>query len=307
MFPSCGRFAIAVAFLLALLAPAAGQDNRQFFRKPETAPEFWRAVQLEIELGKFDLAADFLKGFLAKNPTDEELLQIEEKDGYAAFLRLLTIPELRADARTLVDRAAEVVQKHLGDPKRISSLIKSLSGATREERTYALGQLRRSSAAAIPALVAALLETPITSDEHRAILGALPRLNASAAPPLVAALDVNNPEVRLELLDVLERRGESSVAPWLWYWSGSPKQPEFVRKKAAEALAALLHQSPDKLPAAKAALTREAERYYRHEVHFPDPAAVTVWRWEGKELVSQTVTASQAEEYYGLRFARQAL
>ena len=142
MFPSCVRFGIAVAFLSALLAPAPGQDNRQFFRKPETALEYWRGVQLEIELGKFDLAADFLKGFLAKNPTDEELLQIEEKEGFSAFLRLLTIPELRADAKALIERSADVVQKHLSDPRRINSLVRSLTAENREERTYALGQLR---------------------------------------------------------------------------------------------------------------------------------------------------------------------
>ncbi len=307
MFPSCGRFAIAVVFLITLLAPASGQDNRQFFRKPETALEYWRAVQLEIELGKFDLAADFLKGFLAKNPTDEELLQIEEKEGFSAFLRLLTIPELRADAKTLIDRSADVVQKHLSDQGRINSLVRSLTAESREERSYALGQLRRSGAAAVPALVAALLETPNASDEHRAILAILPRLHPNAVPPLLAALEVNNPEVRFELIDALERRADPGAAAWLWYYAGSPKQPEFIRKKATAALAAFLNVSPDKLPAAPLALSREAERYYRHQVRFPDPEAVIVWRWDGKQLVPLKLTSSQAEEYYGLRFARQAL
>src|SRR5262249_27073073 len=34
---------------------------------------------------------------------------------------------------------------------------------------------------------------------------------------------------------------------------------------------------------------------------------VIVWYWDGKQLRSEPRTISQAEEYYGLRFARQAL
>ena len=36
-------------------------------------------MQFEINVGKFDLAAEYLKAFIAKNPTDEELLQIRER------------------------------------------------------------------------------------------------------------------------------------------------------------------------------------------------------------------------------------
>jgi hypothetical protein len=47
-------------------------------------------------------------------------------------------------------------------------------------------------------------------------------------------------------------------------------------------------------------------------VSFGDPRSVVIWRWDGKGVVqgwpgTPTVTASQAEEYWGLRFARQAL
>ncbi|HEV3204216.1 MAG TPA: hypothetical protein VGY77_07530, partial [Gemmataceae bacterium] len=59
-------------------------EYRQFFKKPETALEYWVALKFEIAVGKFDLAAEDLKGFLAKNPTKEELLQIEEADGISA-------------------------------------------------------------------------------------------------------------------------------------------------------------------------------------------------------------------------------
>ena len=68
------------------------------------------------------------------------------------------------------------------------------------------------------------------------------------------------------------------------------------------------------LPPAKVALTREAERYYQHRVPFADPNAVTIWRWDDatKHLVrgwpgAETVSKDKAEEYYGMRFAKEAL
>src|SRR5947199_5079007 len=105
----------------------------------------------EIEVGHFKLADEYLKGFLAKNPSDQELLQIQEREGNSAFARLLAIPELQADAKPLIDRVNDVLQKHLRDPGRLSRLIKNLS-ASPEERAYSEMQLRRSGPAAIPAL-----------------------------------------------------------------------------------------------------------------------------------------------------------
>jgi hypothetical protein len=72
--------------------------------------------------------------------------------------------------------------------------------------------------------------------------------------------------------------------------------------------------APSKLLPAKIALTRLAEQYYQHKVLFADPNAVAVWRWDDatKKLVqgwpgAAVVTKDKAEEYYGTRFAKEAL
>jgi len=301
---------------MALLAPAFGQERPQFYKKPETTAEFWRAMNHEIELGQFKIAAGYLKGFLAGNPSDEDLLQIQDREGSSAFHRLLTIPELRADAKALVDRVDDVVQKHLSDPKRLGALIKNLS-ATPEERSYAIEQLRRAGAAAMPALIDALIRAS-DSSERVAILSGLPKLDRAIIPPLLAALDVEDANVRSELIEVLSERAETAATPYLRYLSASPKQPATVRDRATHVLAYFLGLKADrlpleevavKLPSANAELTNEAERYYQHRVKFPDTGTVAVWRWDGqvKQLVSQSLPISQAEEYYGLRFAGQAL
>jgi hypothetical protein len=316
VIPTTTRSLVGIVLFTALLAPAYGQEVPQFYKKPETTAEFWRAMNHEIELGQYKIAAGYLKGFLAHNPSDEELLQIQDRQGSSAFQRLLTIPELRGDARALVERVDALVQKHLSDPKRLDTLIKNLS-ATPEERSYSIAQLRRAGAAAMPALVDALIHAG-DSGEHAAIVSALPKLDRSIVPPLLAALDVEDPNVRSELIGVLSERAETAAAPALWYLSASPKQPPNVRDRATRVLASFLgfktnHLPPAevaaKLPSAKTELTREAERYYQHLVKFPEVGTATIWRWDGtaKQLVPQALSAGQAEEFYGLRFAGQAL
>ena len=90
------RFVVGIAFLIALLGQvsAPGQDvpkkgkkgdkgealapddYRRLFKKPETVAEFWKAMQFEIEVGRFDLAARLLHGLLDKNPDDKSLLDL---------------------------------------------------------------------------------------------------------------------------------------------------------------------------------------------------------------------------------------
>jgi hypothetical protein len=378
------RWAVGVALLAALLsrapaqegkdAPAkdkqppakepeapAGDEYRQFFKKPQTAMEFWKAIQFELEVGRPDLAASALHGLLESKPPDEALAALVDREGMAALLRLrnikwasnLTPPDLRyeeaeiarlqaskqnydrlnelrdrvnrarkeyqdalatnaradKDVDALLAAATEAVRKVRGDPRRIAELVGQLN-ASPEENAYALKELYKSGALAVPALIDAL--RPATGADRAAFVNALARLGPDAVPPMAAALDGDDVQLKVDLLDVLRRRGSREVVPNLWYLAAAPREQELVRRKATDLLAVLLETQASRLPPAKAALTREAERYYRHEVLFPDPRAVTVWRWDNGRVVAgwpgaATVPASAAEEYYGVHFADQAL
>jgi CheY-like chemotaxis protein len=291
----------------------AEDQYRTFLKPPETALEYWVALKFEVEVGKYDLALEYLKGFLGRDPkvksvavTDEELVQIEEAEGMAPFLRLLTIPQLREEAKPLVERVSAVVKKHVSDPERIKKYIQNLN-ATPEERAYAIGELRRSGASAVPYLVDSLRATE-GSAQHTKVLSALLALDKSIIPPLLTALDIDDAGLQLEILEILKQRAETSSVPYLWHVAASPQSPDLIRKKAGDELAYFLGKSKDQLPAARVALTQEAEKYYQHKVKFASPE-VTVWNWdkEKKQLESRTVSANEAEELYGLRFAGQAL
>src|SRR5258706_8627306 len=91
--------------------------------------------------------------------------------------------------------------------------------------------------------------------------------------------------------------------------SASKKYPEIVRKKTKETLASLLRVDQADLPPAKESLTLMAERYYQHKFPFPEGKDVKIWEWDGQGLGLKPTEISpyQAEELFGLRYAREAL
>jgi CheY-like chemotaxis protein len=331
VYANLSRFGLGVGVCLAGLALALGQDQpappkegkaakkgeqpppaaEPFYKKPQSLADFWKYMNHEIALGDYKLALSYLKGFQAeldkldKDAGDKELLQIYDREGTSAFSRLLTIQELRKDAAPLVQQADDVVQRFLSNRARLDKLINLLT-QSREERAYAIAQLKRSGAAAVPAIIDALIRTTDDLDDHQAILSVLPLLD-KAGPPIIAALDMPDANIRAELIGVLRQRNELAAVPFLWYYAASPRQPGIVRSQATEALAAFLETRPDQLPPAKVALTQEAERYYQHHALRATDQPVLVWRWDGQHVIAQPLPVSQAEEYYGLWFGGEAL
>jgi CheY-like chemotaxis protein len=294
------------------------QEYRQYFKQPTTVPEFWNALRFELDVGRPDLAARHLHGLLALKPTDPQLVELQETVGTAAFLKLRNVArwsedpkindQAKKDVDELISRVTAAVKRTQADEKRIRQFVKNLT-ATPEESDFALRELYKSGPAAIPYLIEELRSA--TGAERQAILKALVRLGPDTLPPLVAALDSNDANLKIDLIDVFVKRNATSVVPDLWYLAAGPNQPEGVRTQATQALSHFLGIPCSSLNP-KVALTNEAERYYKHQVKFGDPRAVTVWRWDGRQVVpgwpgAPTVSASQAEEYFGLRYADQAL
>jgi CheY-like chemotaxis protein len=315
------RHGLAVALLLVGLAPARGQNDLELIKKPQNVPEFWRALQFQIAVGKYDLAAEHLRGLLAANPTDKDLLAIEEKEGMAPFLALRNVqkwsdnPKLQAEARQnvekLISMVTEAIKKFRNDPDRIQRFIRNLTAGP-EEREFAILELKKSGTAIMPPLMGAIVSGDL--QERAQLLGVLPLLDADTVPAVLACFDVTNAPLRLDLMGVLQQRpdllkltgrSETDPRPTLWHLSTST---DLVGQKAREFLQALMGFRPDKMPAPAGELIKAAEVMYQRKATFSkDADPPPVWRWDGKKLVSMKLSTTQAEEYYGLRYARWAL
>ncbi len=315
------RHVWAVALLFAGSTAAFAQRTElDQLKKPQSVAQYWAAIKLEINLGKFDTAAEYLKGMLALNPTDKDLLAIEEKEGIVAFLALNDIPkwsnnkqvdiDAKNNVKTLISKVTAAVKALRSDPERIRKYIRNL-GASPEEREYALAELKKSGAAAMPQLIGTLQHADL--QERAVILGVLPKLDQETVPALLAAFDINNPTLRIEFMNVLQHRSDilellnntlTDPRPTLWHLSVGN---DLVAQKAKSLIGALTGIPSNRMPHASVELTKAAENIYQHKSTLNKEPEVVLWRYDGQLLGSSRWSASQAEEYYGLRFARWAI
>jgi CheY-like chemotaxis protein len=328
MFRLAFRFGLGVLLSAFAVSLVLGQDPadeaRKLFKPPESPLEYWVALRFEMDVGRNDLAAVLLRGLVEKKPTDKDLVAIAEKEGLVEVLKLRNVgqwsendkieAQARKDAAELIRLVTDATRKQRADPVRMRELITQVRTGTPEEITFALRELYSAGPLCVPYVVEAYPKAKEASDRF-ALQRILRTLGRDALPPMIAALDVPNTPLQLDLLDTFRLRHARSsreIVPHLWFVSESKKYADTVRTKARELIAAFLELPETRLPLAKVALVREAEAYYRHDKTFGDPKAVSVWRWNDKELVegwpdASRVSASVAEEYFGLRFARQAL
>jgi CheY-like chemotaxis protein len=306
----------------------AEEEYRLFIRRPESIYDYWAAMKYEMQVGKFDVAGLHLKLLLEqydKKPEDgvKDLVKIEAAEGLSSILNLRRVkkwsdfPPFQKEAvdnvEKLVDRITEAMEKHYGDPERIQKFIKRLDAKTPEERAFARLQLMKSGTRAVPYLVEAL-RVNFGKALHDRVRSLLLEMDSEVLAAYLEALRANNAdeakeaEPRLTLLDIALKRGEKRVVPYLWHLSSSPQYPANVRQAAKRALATFLRVDEVNLPPAKFALTDLANDYYYHRVRFPTKE-VRIWPWDGKSLAVKPVelTPAQAEEFFGLRYARQAL
>lgn len=336
----------AIAGLLTY-SVAYAQSEPEYYSKPEKVAEYWRAVKFEVSIGKYEMAASLIKGLLEKNPTDEELLAIEAKDGMAPLLRLRNIPvwtklsfpaiedkfrrkqaeekatalneEYKKNAETLIQKVSAAVKAKLGDTKQIAKFAANLR-ATPEEAAFAEKELYRSGSAAIPVLIS-LMKTD--EDLRLPIRQTLSRLDLSTVPVVLACLEIPDPSLQLELLEALRNRGdyfslpaqvETDPLPILNFLSSKLASiPEPVRSKAGSMLEGLSVKDPKdalvpELNTPQGQLWKAANKLYEHKGRFRDTNQVTLWTAEAADkITSRTGSVSDGEEFFGLKYLRWSL
>lgn len=284
-------------------------------RAPETADEFFDAALLMVNLGRLDLAADYLQGLLNLNPDDQTLLDLREKHGTGTFLRLSRLEALQPAGGELMQRLTAAALAQLNDPAYIDAMIADLSGSPRE-RLAALDALKHLRAQAIPPLLVRL-GTAGGSEERSVLLSAMVELGAPAVPPLLGALQSPDEQLRADVIEVLGYLGEGDeVLPFLWYPAFESNQPPGVRAAARGAIARILYgdsRRVQRIPDFGIAnrLRTEAQSYLRGDAEWDigDDGLTAVWSWDATihTVAEHRVTPEAASIFRGEQFARQTL
>jgi HEAT repeat protein len=312
-----------VAFLWALAAvwlslEARGQapGPELFARPPQTPMEFWDAADYLIRTGQVQQAVPYLNSFIQSKPDDETLLAIRDRYGAGSILQLADHPQTRGFEPTITTMLAEAVQRNATRPDRINRFIAALT-KTNAEQAYAVDQLRRAGPYAVPFLVHALQQPGLSIEDRSAIVRNMGRLDRSVVPPLIAALDSPSAAVAASVAAVLGVLGDPRAVPHLTYLAARRQAPaadggeasDVVRDEARRAIFRLTGRPFAAQPMQPiCVLVDAALRYHRHAIRFPAPPFI-LWTWDENQAVPVTnsVSQSEAEAYFGLRLARQAL
>mgnify|MGYP002780553737 CR=1 FL=1 len=294
--------------------------------KPQTSVERFRAARDLILEGRFDLAGEQLRDFLAGNPTDKDLLDLEAKFGVTVFEKLKLVPRWSEDPKAnaeyvkIVDdilaKDREARRKLYRDPARIAKFVRNL-GETTEERIYAEQQLYPSGDAVVATTVD-ILRGSNDLTLRAGVLGAVRRLGPEIVPGFLASLEGLPDDVKGSLLTAIVNRtdalaltnsAESDPRPWLWYYASSDSPA--VKAETSALLRGLI--GPIEKRPADVELYNLAKPFAEKKAEFKSLDAVankvTVWTWDAAKLnVFPTVTTKpQAEEFYGYRYLRWAL
>lgn len=333
------RTASLLALALAIGLVVSDRNALAQPKGPALKPlQIYQQFRETMDEGKFDIAGIFLDQFVKSDPSDEDFLELQKKHGTTVFRQLRAVPRYSDDPATekkirdnieeLNKRADAVVAKLLYNPDRVNKYIRNL-GETPEERAYAQLELRRTGEYAVPFMVDALRTAGNNDPVADGILDTIPVLEASSMAGWVAALDGVAPDRLPGVLAAIARRrdrlelvtnAQTDFTPHLWrFLSQDPKEVSSqIRARALD----LLNQVYPGLRAdtrrPEAELAAAAKKFYDHKARYigaktnPDgsPATVPVWTWDAKALrlsKQSDVPVSQAEEYYGLRYARWAL
>ena len=309
-----------------MLLPGLAKADPDFFKKPETAADYWQIISFEVQSGKYEIASEYVRQLMLKKPTDDELFKLatDPKVGLNAFLQLRLVPkwsdrkDVDADTRKaveeLINRVSVALKARLEDPVRIRLFVEKLLGEP-EEVAFATRELQRAGAAAVPILIDFVRNNP-TLETRSAVFQVLPRLPFTAVPPLVAALDIPEDRLRIDILDSLRNRAdfqnvkayaETDILTDLWFFSDARSNlSEALRTKARAYIALLTGQSVVG-NRGNVALAEIAKKHLVHKTAFLGGTDVGVWKVANDKLVLTPQSKSAAEEYYGLRAARLAV
>ncbi len=277
--------------------PVAGAASEQ------TLEEDWNDFLHYTMIGRLDLAKAYAQAILQGNADAVALFELVQQNpqGYDFAMR---VAETAQDAEL-----AKVTQQLLGvidrgrfvrrtDANIIVEEIRRLN-TTPRGKTIAIQRLRDAGEYAVPFLLDAMATTMRESgdrNELAAMIEALPQIGQPAIRPLGAALQMENEQIKAEIVRALGQIGYPQALPYLKYVAENDKSAE-LRALAAESVRRI---DPRAVNAPAAALFFQlGEKHYYHNESLNPPEGVpiaNIWFWDGAE--SKLARVEVAREYF---------
>ena len=291
--------------ILIIHRPRQAPGPESFAKAPETPQEYWDAIDYLLRTGQGAQAVPYLDAFLQSNPSDDVLVKIRDSYGVGSFLRLDDDPATRPYTERLVTLMAAASQRQARDPARLDKFASGLLGTTAEQQ-YALEELRKAGADAVPALVRKLQQPGLDAADKASIVDGMSRLRRSAVPPLVATLDSPNANLAADAAEALGALATPAPCPsWptppprpMTPCCGSPPAGPSNASQAVPTRARPVRRSPP--------CSARGRRYLTHQGKL-EGDLVRLWTWQGQEPVANDIPPGEAEGQLGVRFARHAL
>ncbi|MGE5195055.1 MAG: hypothetical protein ACM3U2_21385 [Deltaproteobacteria bacterium] len=283
--------------------------------EPKSPDELFDATLLMVDIARLDLAKLYLEKLLEQTLDDDVLMALRDKYGAAAFLKLTNVAELKTSAVKLLDLSNAAAIKQARDPARMARLIDQLEGEP-EPRAEAEAELQSLGTGVVPGLLA-ILHNAEQAPRHASAILAILRVGDAAVPQLVGALDAPGDAFRADVMSLLGELRATPAIPWLWYPALSPDESPAVRQAAGDALRRIL-RVPGPTGAERVVtegivdrMLKSAREHFRNEYAWNtgESGKVTLWGWDETEatIVARQVSADEASDITGLRFAREAL
>lgn len=309
-----GLTAMILAMLvgLAFAQPVARAEDGADVEKTAQVASYFNDFLHYARLGKFTEAQAFAEKLLALPDLDPLMvLHLADKDKQAVptLITLIKHTSLHDAAQKVLDIIREGEFRERQDSDRIHSNLEKLGGSPQMEFN-AIQRLKASGEYAVPELVDALQDRQYENLWPR-IIRALPQIGQPAVSPLVIALDVEDADVRRNLVWALGEIGYPQALPYLQKILTDASQSDRVKETAAEAIETI-HKASDRRmndSAADAFVRLATQYYYEHGSVSADPrlTAANVWFWEASTLKAKQVPTEIYGAVMAMRCTEEAL
>ncbi|MCC9606584.1 HEAT repeat domain-containing protein [Blastopirellula sp. JC732] len=273
---------------------------------PTTPLELAEAAALMVDLGRADVANEYLNKILTDKPSDEDLVKLQAKFGSGPLIRFQNLPALQPAGTDVANLVFAAVEKLTRNPAFLQQQVDALASTDENAVRSATIALRGAGAAAIEPLLLAFAKSDNAS-VRTASLKIILKLGQDAEPALWGALDSNDPQIKAAALSALgalrsNRSLDVMVGPAV-----NPSEPAEVRKAASQAVIDIVG-APASTSDVEKFLTKRIEGYLAGEPVFSGGPLTTmdVWTWNdaAPHLTKTTLSLADASTVWIARMAR---